>query len=115
MAAPRSNGSMSTPSRPAGSALDASAEPDWTDQVTDLIVDLVDSTREKTTGPILTAARGVVYGVVILVIAAVLIVAGLAFGGRALALIPVPEWASYGILGLLFAVIGVVCWGRRNP
>ena len=39
-------------------------EPDWTDQVTDLVVDVVDTVRDKATGPVLKVARQAVYGTI---------------------------------------------------
>jgi len=38
---------------------------DWPAQATDSILNLVDSVRDKTTGPALTAARALVYGTII--------------------------------------------------
>jgi len=116
MAAQRPAGDASPAStRLGGASIDSPAEPDWTEQVTDLIVDLVDNVRDKTTGPILTVARGLVYGTIILVVASVLMVAGLVLGGRVISLIPVPEFVSYAVLGALFTVVGMVCWKRRHP
>ena len=90
-------------------------EPDWTDQVTDLVVDLVDSARDKTTGPVLTASRGVVYGVVILIVAGVLGIIGVALTGRLISLLPIAEWLSYAILGTILVACGLVCWTKREP
>lgn len=42
---------------------------DWPAQATDSILNLVDSVRDKTTGPALTAARAVVYGTIIFLLA----------------------------------------------
>ena len=92
----------------------APMEPDWTDQVTDLVVDLVDSAREKTTGPILTASRGVVYGVVILIVATLLGIVAVILGGRIISLVPLPEFVSYAIVGALLLGIGFVLWTKRD-
>ena len=88
-------------------------EPDWTDQVTDLVVDLVDSVRDKTTGPILKGARGVVYGLIAFLMVIVIGIVGLAFGGRAISLLPIDEWISYLILGILFCLGGFLLWSKR--
>ena len=37
---------------------------DWADQAADTVVKVVDAVREKTTGPVLTAARAIVYGII---------------------------------------------------
>jgi hypothetical protein len=42
---------------------------DWPKQATDSIVRVVDSVRDKTAGPAVTAARGIVYGSILLVLA----------------------------------------------
>lgn len=91
------------------------SEPDWTDQVTDLVVDLVDTVRDKTTGPVLKGARGAVYGTVAFMVVIVIGIIGVALGGRALALLPIDEWISYLALGLLFTIAGFICWSKRYP
>lgn len=101
---------VSPPAAPA-----APAEPDWTDQVTDLVVDLVDTARDKTTGPILTASRGAVYGVVALIVLLVLAVVGVILTGRLLSLLPLPEFVTYGILGALLVSGGLLLWTKREP
>jgi hypothetical protein len=90
-----------------------SSEPDWTDQVTDLVVDLVDTVRDKTTGPVLKGARGVVYGTVAFFAVIVLGIVALAFGGRAISLLPIDEWISYTALGILFCLAGFYAWSKR--
>ncbi|MFN8049861.1 MAG: hypothetical protein U0Q22_00280 [Acidimicrobiales bacterium] len=97
--------------RPASST--APAEPNWTDQVTDLVVDLVDSVRDKTTGPVLKAARGLVFGTISLVVLFVVGIVGLILAGRAIALLPIAEWISYLVLGLVFCTSGFLIWGKR--
>ena len=91
------------------------AEPDWTDQVTDLVVDLVDSVRDKTTGPVLKVARGVVYGTVALIVVVVLAVVGLAFLVRAVSLLPGGLWMGYVGLGIIFSAAGFFLWSKRVP
>ena len=90
------------------------AEPDWTDQVADLVVDLVDTVRDKTTGQILKVARGAVYGTVAALAILVMGIIGLAFVGRALALTQIPQWVSYFVIGALFTVLGFALWGKRH-
>ena len=66
-------------STPSGAATTPSSERDWTDQVTDLIVDKIDLLRDRTTGSIVTVARGAVYGLVALFVVAVVLIVSLAF------------------------------------
>ena len=49
------------------------SSPDWGAQASTAFLDLVDNVRGKTTGPLLKAARAVVYGLVILVAALMLL------------------------------------------
>lgn len=91
----------------------APPEPDWTDQVTDLVVDVVDTVRDKATGPIILGARRVVFGTVALLVALVLGIVALVFAGRALSLLPFAEWISYLALGIIFCSIGFFAWSKR--
>jgi hypothetical protein len=88
--------------------------PDWTDQVTDLIVDTVDTVRSKTTGPLLGFARGSVYAVVIAVIAVPVVVLLLAGLVRLVNwALPGDVWYAYLLLGIVFVLAGVVSWTKR--
>lgn len=94
---------------------------DWPAQATELIVRTVGQVRDKTTGPAITAARGVVYG----------LLAGL-LGGTAAVLVAIgavrgldeaieelagsrETWAAHGVVGLLFTFGGLVLWSKRRP
>ena len=109
--APTGVGNRATPISPTSNG----TEPDWTDQVTDLIVDVVDRVRDRTTGPILKIARGVVYGIVAVVVAVPVFVIGTIFLGRLLELIPGPIWIPYAVLGLLLVTTGLILWQKRRP
>jgi hypothetical protein len=93
----------------------AAAEADWTDQVTDLIVDSVDKVRERTTGPILEYSRISVHALVALIL--VLPVAALVLIGLVRFLdwaVPGGVWIVYAGLGTIFVLVGVVLWSRRS-
>jgi hypothetical protein len=97
------------------------AESDWPAQLADTIENVVGSIRDKTTGPALTIARGVVYGtfaaivgiaaVVVLVIAAVRFLNAYlpdsVFGETHM-------WAAHMIVGLVLTIAGAVLWLRRR-
>jgi hypothetical protein len=88
---------------------------DWTDQVTDLIVDSVDMVRSRTTGPILQGAKGAVYAIVALVLLVPIVV--LAMVGLVRLLnwaIPGDVWIVYTLLGIIFVIAGVVLWSKRG-
>ena len=94
----------------------AARDDDWTVQAADRIEGLVASIHNKTTVPLTTAARAVVYG----------ILAAFA-GGTALVLLAIIAvrlldvitgegnvWIAHGGVGMLFLLIGVVVWRRRR-
>lgn len=87
---------------------------DWTTQVADTIDSVVGTIRDKTTVPAETAARGLVYGILIVVM-----------GTAALLLLTVGVvrlldnwlriWAVYLIVGGVFTLGGMLCWAFRRP
>lgn len=98
-------------SPPAPSATTA----DWTDQVTDLIVDSVDKVRARTTGPILEGSKGAVYAVVALMLLTPVLVMGTVGAVRLLNwALPGDVWVAYTVLGIIFVIVGVVLWSRRR-
>ena len=104
--------SATVPPAPTASPADG---PDWTDQVTDLIVDSVDKVRDRTTGPILEYSRISVHAIVALIL--LLPVAVLMLVGVIRLLdwaIPGGVWIVYAGLGTFFVLIGVVLWSRRS-
>ena len=93
----------------------AAAEGDnWADQVTDLLVDTVDKVRDRTVVPVQKAARGVVYGLVIVVLAipilVMLLVALIRFVDHWL---PGTVWWVYLLLGLGLSADGLLTWKGR--
>jgi hypothetical protein len=93
----------------------APSDADWTDQVTDLIVDSVDKVRARTTGPILEGAKGAVYAIVALVILLPILALGTIGLVRLLNwAIPGDVWIVYALLGIICLIAGVVFWSRRG-
>ena len=104
-----------TPITPIAESSPAPADADWTDQVTDLIVDSVDKVRARTTGPILQGARGIVYAIVALVLLGPILVLGMVGVIRLLNwAIPGDVWIVYALLGTIFVIVGAVLWSRRD-
>ncbi|MFM7068574.1 MAG: hypothetical protein ACKOYM_03850 [Actinomycetes bacterium] len=92
------------------------SEPDWADQVTDLIVDTVDKVRDRTTGPILEITKGLVQAVVAVMILTPIVVVALAGTVRLLNwAIPGDVWIAYSIMGLALVLGGLALWSRRTP
>lgn len=102
---------MATAESPASSQ---APETDWTDQVADLIVDVVDRVHDKTTGPLVQASRWLVYGTVAFFVGVFLLILGIILIGRLLGLLPLDIWIPYTIIGVVFMGVGVVLWGRRE-
>jgi hypothetical protein len=89
--------------------------PEWSAQITDRFVETVDRVREATTGPVLKAARGIVYGFVIAVTGVMLLVLLIVALVRVLDIaIPGEVWSAYLVLGLVSCLAGAVAWRRRT-
>jgi hypothetical protein len=93
---------------------------DWPAQATDTIVNLVDQVRAKTTGPAITVARGLVFGIIVgvlgLVAAVLLLIFAVRLTTEVLDLIwdGAGVWLTYLLYGVLFTVIGAVIFGKRH-
>jgi hypothetical protein len=129
---------MATPANPAPTPIPERAVPvapstpdttDWPKQATDSIVKVVDSVRDKTTGPAVRAARAVVYYSIlgalalpffILALIGTMRVAerGLIMLGEKLgwSFLYEPMWLVYLIFGLIFFFTGTWLWRKaRQP
>lgn len=88
---------------------------DWPVQATDAIVNLVGTVRDRTTGPVTTAARGAVFGLFIGVIAIIIVVLLLIALVRLLdEALPSGVWLAYLVLGLAFVGAGALVFRRRR-
>lgn len=93
---------------------------EWPAQATDAVVKLVDQVRAKTTGPAITIARGLVFGLVVAVLGLTIAVVLLVFLIRLttelleLAWDGADVWLTYTIYGVLFTVVGLVVFSRRH-
>jgi hypothetical protein len=100
-----------------GGAVDTA---DWPAQAADTIEKVVGSVRDKTTGPAITVARGLVYGTFALVVGAKVAVL-LAIALVRFVDVYLPDdafgedhvWAAHAIVGLLFTLVGALMWSRR--
>jgi hypothetical protein len=101
---------------PAGPGNSADTGDDWPRQATRTIVRTVDSVRDKTTGPAITAAAATVYGLVAVMALAVLTTALLIAVVRGLEIILWHKvWLAYLVLAAVFLAGGLVSWSRRQP
>ena len=115
---------MANASSPAPARLPAATTPeaDWPAQAADTIERVVGSVREKTTGPLLKASKGAVYGLFAGFVGLVVLVMAIVMGARLLNNY-LPDavfgdehmWAVYLIIGLVFLVGAALTWPRRKP
>ena len=95
-------------------------DPEWADRTVDFIDRVVSTVRRYTTQPLVTTARGLVFGLLgtfgivgILVLLIVGITRGLQAALDSVVNHDASVWISYFILSAVFAVIGFVMMRRR--
>jgi len=95
-------------------------DPEWADRTVDFIDRVVSTVRRYTTQPLVTTARGLVFGLLgtfgvvgILVLLIVGITRGLQAALDSVVNHNASVWISYFILSAVFAVIGFVLMRRR--
>ena len=104
------------PATPAARSLPG-LDGDWPAQAADKIVQVVGQVRDRTTGPAITAARGVVYGLLAGILGLICLVLFIICLVRLLDTSVVGEnntWLAHLIVGVLFSVVGVVMWRQRR-
>jgi len=91
-------------------------EGDWPAQAATSIEQIVTTVRDRTTKPVLTAARAIVYALVggTLLIAAfvMLIICMIRLLNNYL---PGDVWVAYLVLGSVFVLTGLILWTLRGP
>jgi uncharacterized membrane protein len=94
------------------------AEPDddWPVHAADTIERVVGSVRDKTTGPAITVARGLVYGTFAAIVGTAVFVMLCVAAIRLLdSYLPQEVWFAYAVLGLPLVIIGWVLWRLKGP
>jgi hypothetical protein len=97
------------------------SQDDWPAQIADTIENVVGAIRDKTTGPALTFARGVVYGTFAVIVGCAALVL-LVVGSVRLLDSYLPDavfgeshtWVAHLIIGLLLTFSGGFLWARRR-
>lgn len=107
---------MASPGSPRASSapVPAPASPDWTVQVADTIESVIGSVRDKTTVPVETIARALVYGILIATAGITALVLLTVVLVRALSYV-MPVWGADAALGGLFTLAGMFLWRKRRP
>ncbi|MCH7787882.1 MAG: hypothetical protein IH940_00395 [Acidobacteria bacterium] len=101
---------MSENSSPETSSAD---EHDWPAEAADKIVDLVGQVKGKTTRPAMLAARSLVYGIVLVIVALSIAVLLLVALFRITDYLPGDVYWAYLVWGVLFTTVGLVLWSKR--
>lgn len=111
---------MTAPSRPTRPVAPVVPD-DWPAQAADRIEDLVGTVRDKTTGPVMSAARWVVYGLLAAIVGVAALLLGIIAGLRLIdSYLPDAVfgeqhmWASYLVLGLPLTLIGLILLVRAK-
>lgn len=98
------------------------SDPDWATRIVDFIDKWVSTVRRYTTQPLVTTARGLVFGLLGafgFVAMVVLFVIGLTRGLQSALDLVVDHqasvWISYFILSAVFLFIGIILMRRRYP
>ncbi len=96
-------------------------DPNWADETTDTVVRLVGTVRDKTTTPLVYAARGLVFGIiaVFLGLFAAIIALIMVTRGAQAALDNVLDhdqsvYVSYLAVGTILSIIGLFLFKKRN-
>tara|TARA_B100000686_G_scaffold80925_1_gene87321 strand:- start:8 stop:367 length:360 start_codon:yes stop_codon:yes gene_type:complete len=88
---------------------------DWATGLVDRFVEGVENIRRITTQPVLTMARGLVYGILVLAcVSAALILAGIGLFRLLDVVVPGESWSAHLILGIAFCTLGGLLWSRRS-
>lgn len=89
---------------------------DWSAQAADTIESVVGTIRDKTTVPLTTVARALVYGIVAGVMGGAVLVLFAIAAVRVLEVYtPGNVWKVYAVVGGLFTVGGLFAWSKRTP
>jgi uncharacterized membrane protein len=92
--------------------------PDWPQQATETIVNLVDNVKGKTTAPATKVVRAIVYGIVIALLgvpAVIMLMVGVVHLLNQIStdVLGLGVWLVYLVLGVIFSLAGWLMWRRR--
>ncbi len=96
-------------------------DPEWATETTDRVVSVIDNVRSQTTQKVVYAARGLVFGLIAVIVGAfalVIAIVGLVRAIQALLALAISweqaVYLSYLILGAIFCVAGMILFRMRN-
>ena len=89
---------------------------DWASSLVDRFVDVVDQVRNVTTRPVITLARALVFGVVMVCcLLAALVLTGIGLFRLLDVALPGDSWSTHLVLGAVCCSLGARLWSRRSP
>jgi hypothetical protein len=94
-----------TPARPP-----ARRDDDWAIQTADTIDRIVETVRSNTSDRLVSITRGVVFGLLALILATTALVVVSIVVVRVLVILLGSAWAAYLVLGGLFTLFGLLLW-----
>lgn len=102
--------------RGSSSRQDEPADDDGVDAAVARFADAIETVRARTSGPLVTATRVLVYGIVIAVAAVGVVVLVAVAAIRALdVVVPGEVWAAHLIASAVFGLGGAWAWSKRRP
>ncbi|HCV35714.1 MAG: hypothetical protein QF638_03040 [Acidimicrobiales bacterium] len=88
---------------------------DWATTATDRAMEVVARIRSATTQPVLTATRGIIYGLLASIcLVAVLVFLLLGIFRLLDVVIPGESWSAHLVFGSAMCLVGCLLWSRRN-
>ena len=89
---------------------------DWASSLVDRFINVVEQVRNVTTRPVITLARALVFGVVMVCcLLAALVLTGIGLFRLLDVVLPGDSWSAHLALGAICCALGSVLWYRRNP
>src|SRR5262245_50176736 len=88
---------------------------DWASQVADSIERVVGLVRDRTTQPVVTVTRAIVFGLLAAILGVTIITLLSILMIRVLNYLPGGVWVAYLISGLIFLGIGIAAMVLRHP
>ena len=89
---------------------------DWASSLVDRFIDIVEQVRNVTTRPVITLARALVFGVVMVCcLLAALVLTGIGLFRLLNVALPGDSWSAHLVLGAACCTLGALLWSRRTP
>lgn len=107
--------SVKSAAGPGGTRNRLAVPEDWPAQAADTVVRVVGSVRDRTTGPAVTAARALVYGLLAGIVGMVVLVLVVVALVRFVDVwVPGRVWAAHLIVGVVLTLAGLLLWRKRR-